>query len=97
MLEAGAGTLLFTTGGGAISPYPMLATMNMAQAALRNWVHNLHHTLAGKGVHAATVAINLLPAATAPEGVPHASPDDIAQVYWDLHATRDRYEHLVAA
>jgi NAD(P)-dependent dehydrogenase (short-subunit alcohol dehydrogenase family) len=97
MLESGAGTLLFTTGGGAINPYPMLATMNMAQAALRNWVRNLHNTLADRGVHAATVAINLLPATTAPEGVPHAAPDGIAQVYWDLHTRRDRPEHLVTA
>src|SRR5215471_18682616 len=81
MLRSGAGTLLFTTGGGAINPYPMLASMNMAQAALRNWVHNLHATLAGQRVHAATVAINLLPATTAPEGVPHAAPDGIAQAY----------------
>jgi hypothetical protein len=75
----------------------MLATMNMAQAGLRNWVRNLHQTLADRGIHAATVAINLLPAATAPEGIPHAAPDDIAQVYWDLHIRRDRPEHLVSA
>lgn len=97
MLAAGAGTLLFTTGGGAINPYPMLATMNMAQAALRNWVHNLRNSLADKGIYAALVAINLMPTATAPEGVPHADPDDIAQAYWDLHSRRDRPEHLVTA
>jgi NAD(P)-dependent dehydrogenase (short-subunit alcohol dehydrogenase family) len=49
------------------------------------------------GIHAAVVSINLLPAATAPDGVPHAAPDDIAQVYWDLHARRDRPEHVVSA
>ncbi|WP_433476400.1 SDR family NAD(P)-dependent oxidoreductase [Spirillospora sp. CA-142024] len=97
MLAAGSGTLLYTTGGGAINPYPMLATLNTAQAALRNWVINLHNTLAEQGVHAATVAINLLPSATAPEGVPHADPDDIAQLYWDLHTRRDRPEQLVSA
>lgn len=97
MLAAGAGTLLFTTGGGAINPYPMLATANAAQAALRNWVHNLRNSLADKGVHAALVAINLMPAVAAPEGVPHADPDDIAQAYWDLHTRRDRVEHLVTA
>jgi NADP-dependent 3-hydroxy acid dehydrogenase YdfG len=96
MLEKGSGTLLFTTGGGALSPHPMLATMNMAQAALRNWVHNLHNTLSVKGIQAATVAINLLPAATAPEGVPHAPPDEIALVYWDLHIHRERAEYAVA-
>ncbi|MFI9842053.1 SDR family oxidoreductase [Nonomuraea sp. NPDC051941] len=97
MLAAGAGTLLYTTGGGAINPYPMLATMNTAQAALRNWVLNLHNTLADQGIHAATVAINLLPSVAAPEGVPHADPDDIARIYWDLHTRRDRPEHLVTA
>jgi NADP-dependent 3-hydroxy acid dehydrogenase YdfG len=97
MLDAGTGTLLYTTGGGAINPYPMLATLNTAQAALRNWVHNLHNTLGDRGIHAANVAINLLPSATAPDGVPHADPDDIAQIYWDLHTRHDRPEHLVSA
>ena len=97
MLEAGAGTLLFTTGGGAITPSPRLATMNIAQSALRNWVFNLNGVLADKGIYAASVAINVFIAANAPEGVPHAAPDDIAQVYWDLHTRRDQAEHLVTA
>jgi NADP-dependent 3-hydroxy acid dehydrogenase YdfG len=97
MLEASAGTLLFTTGGGAITPYPRLATMNTAQAALRNWVYNLNSGLAGKGIYAANVAINVMIAANAPAGIPHAAPDDIAQVYWDLHTRRDQVEHVVTA
>jgi NADP-dependent 3-hydroxy acid dehydrogenase YdfG len=96
MLAAGAGTLLFTTGGGAINPYPMLATANMAQAALRNWVHNLHNTLADKGVHAAIVAINAFVGTNPPEGVPHVAPDDIAPHYWDLHIRRDQTEHVIS-
>jgi hypothetical protein len=28
-------------------------------------------------------------------GVPHADPDDIAQLYRDLHTRRDRPEHLI--
>ncbi|NUP21085.1 MAG: SDR family NAD(P)-dependent oxidoreductase, partial [Streptomyces sp.] len=35
MREAGAGTLLFTTGGGSLDPLPMLGNVNAAQAALR--------------------------------------------------------------
>jgi NADP-dependent 3-hydroxy acid dehydrogenase YdfG len=97
MLEAGAGSLLFTTGGGAITPYPMLATVNAAQAALRNWVHNLHGALADTGVHAATIAINLMIGESAPEGVPHLAPDTIARTYWDLHTQGDRNEHLITA
>ncbi|MGW4533791.1 SDR family NAD(P)-dependent oxidoreductase [Nocardia sp. NPDC004340] len=97
MRAAGAGTLLFTTGGGAISPYPQLATLNIAQAGLRNWALNLHNVLGGTGLYAATVAINVFIGAVAPEGIPHAAPDDIARVYWDLYIERDRAEHLVAA
>ncbi|HEY4751985.1 MAG TPA: SDR family NAD(P)-dependent oxidoreductase [Candidatus Limnocylindrales bacterium] len=95
MLERGSGTLLFTTGGGAIQPYPMLATLNIAQAGLRNWVHNLHNTLADKGIYAGTVAINVMIAAQAPEGYPHRSPDDIAAIYWDLHTRRNQAEVVI--
>ena len=96
MLKARRGTLLFTTGGGAVSPFPMLATMNIAQAGLRNWVLNLNTVLAEHGIHAASVAISVFIGATAPEGVPHQDPDDIAKVYWDLHVKRDRAEHHIA-
>jgi NADP-dependent 3-hydroxy acid dehydrogenase YdfG len=96
MLETGAGTLLYTTGGGAITPYPALAPVNAAQAALRNWVHNLHGALADTGVYAATVAINLFIGATAPEGIPHADPDDIAADYWKLHTDRNQAELLIS-
>ncbi|WP_433519636.1 SDR family NAD(P)-dependent oxidoreductase [Nonomuraea sp. CA-143628] len=97
MLAVGAGTLLFSMGGGAITPYPMLAHMNAAQAALRNWVHNLHNTLADKGIHVANVAINVFIGTNPPEGVPHMAPDDLAQLYWNLHIRRDQAEHVVTA
>ncbi|MER7789786.1 SDR family NAD(P)-dependent oxidoreductase [Streptomyces sp. NPDC097640] len=95
MVEAGSGTLLFTTGGGALTPYPMLADANIAQAGQRNWALNLHNTLADKGIYAANVAINLMIGAQAPEGVPHRSPDDIAVDYWNLHVSRDQAEHFI--
>jgi len=96
MLKARRGTLLFTTCGGAVSPFPMLATMNIAQAGLRNWVLNLNTVLAEHGIHAASVAISVFIGATAPDGVPHQDPDDIAKVYWDLYVKRDRAEHHIA-
>jgi NADP-dependent 3-hydroxy acid dehydrogenase YdfG len=96
MLAAGTGTLLFTTGGGALNPYPMLATLNATQAAQRNWALNLHQELADKGILVANVAINVFVGATPPApGIPYADPDDIARVYWNLHTGRDRAEHVV--
>ncbi|MFJ7949551.1 SDR family NAD(P)-dependent oxidoreductase [Streptomyces sp. NPDC096354] len=95
MLDAGSGTLLFTTGGGAITPYPMLADINIAQAGQRNWAINLHNTLADQGIYVANIAINLMIGAQAPEGVPHRAPDDIALDYWSLHSRREAAEHFI--
>ncbi|MFE4257171.1 SDR family NAD(P)-dependent oxidoreductase [Streptomyces sp. NPDC056910] len=97
MLEAGAGTLLFTTGGGAINPYPMLADANIAQAGQRNWAVNLHNSLADEGIYAANVAINLMIGTQTPEGVPFRAPDEIALDYWNLHTTREQAEHFIGA
>ncbi|MGC5005014.1 hypothetical protein [Streptomyces sp. DT203] len=57
----------------------------------------VHKTLAADGTYAANVAINLMIADRAPEGVPHRAPDDIAQDYWKLHTDRDRAEHVISA
>ena len=97
MRDAGAGTLLFTTGGGSINPMPMLGNINAAQAALRNWAINLHNELAGTGVYAGHVAIGVWIGDGAPEGFPSASADQIAPVYWELHSSRDTAEHLFTA
>ncbi|MBA2951952.1 SDR family NAD(P)-dependent oxidoreductase [Streptomyces himalayensis] len=98
MREAGAGTLLFTTGGGSVNPVvPMLANVNAAAAALRNWAINLHNELAGTGVHAAHVAINVWIGDGGPEGIPTATPEQIAPLYWDLHENRDRSEAVFNA
>ncbi|WP_409474103.1 SDR family NAD(P)-dependent oxidoreductase [Streptomyces sp. HC307] len=92
MREAGAGTLLFTTGGGSVHPIPMLGNVNAAGGALRNWVHNLHGELAGSGIYAAHVAINTWIGEGGPEGIPSATPEEIAPLYWDLYERRDQAE-----
>lgn len=92
MREAGVGTLLFTTGGGSIDPFPMLGNVNAAAAALRNWVINLNKELTGSGVYAGHVALTVWIGEGGPEGVPSANPDDIAPLYWELHEARDRAE-----
>lgn len=93
MLAAGAGTLLFTTGGGSVSPITMMGNVNAAAAALRNWVLNLHQAVAEKGVYAAHVAIS----AWIGSGAPEAEPAAIAQTYWDLYATRTEGERIYRA
>ncbi|MFF9780439.1 hypothetical protein ACF1HJ_43250 [Streptomyces sp. NPDC013978] len=78
MRETGAGTLLFTSGGGSVDPVPILGNVNAAGAALRNWVINLNKELKGSGVHATHVAINVWIGDGGPEGFPTATSDEIA-------------------
>ncbi|WP_433153343.1 hypothetical protein ACQPZ8_20220 [Actinomadura nitritigenes] len=42
-----------------MDPLPMLGNANAPQAALRNWVIDLSKELAGSGVYAGHVAINV--------------------------------------
>jgi NAD(P)-dependent dehydrogenase (short-subunit alcohol dehydrogenase family) len=99
MLEAGTGTLPYTTGGSSVTPAPVFVSAGMAGAALRKWVLTLNGTLASRGVYAVHVAIGAWIAGTpgAPEGVPLKEPDDIARLYWDLHTGRESAEHLISA
>jgi NADP-dependent 3-hydroxy acid dehydrogenase YdfG len=95
MREAGAGTLLYTTGAGSIDPVPQIANVNSAAAALRNWVINLHKELVGTGIQAAHVAIDVSVDTPAFPGSPTAPAEQIATVHWDLHAAnRDDAERL---
>lgn len=94
MREAGAGTLLYTSGAGSVDPNPMLGNVNAAQAALRNWVLGLHKELAGTGVQAGHVAIGTWIGTDNPPGVPAASAEEIAPLYWDLHTGRDEAERI---
>lgn len=95
MREAGAGTLLYTTGAGSINPVPQIANVNAASAALRNWAVNLHKELAGTGIQAAHIAIDVSVNTPAFPGAPTAPAEEIATAYWNLHTTdRDKAEHV---
>jgi NAD(P)-dependent dehydrogenase (short-subunit alcohol dehydrogenase family) len=94
MRSAGAGTLLYTTGAGSVSPIPMFGNINAAAAALRNWAINLHGELTGTGIQAAHVAIGVWIGDHGPQGAPTATADQIAPVYWDLHVHREQAESV---
>ncbi|MFE9888493.1 SDR family NAD(P)-dependent oxidoreductase [Streptomyces scopuliridis] len=95
MREAGAGTLLYTTGAGSIDPVPAVANVNAAAAALRNWVINLHKELDGTGVQAAHVGIDVSIGTSVVPGFPTAKPEEISPVYWELHTTKRDQAELV--
>lgn len=93
MLEAGAGTLLFSSGGGSVSPIPVLGNVNAAAAALRNWAINLHNAVADTGVHVAHIALNLMIDSSTPE----STPSTIAGIYWEAYTSRSQAEHVYPA
>ncbi|MFI9832833.1 SDR family NAD(P)-dependent oxidoreductase [Streptomyces sp. NPDC051913] len=97
MREAGAGTLLYTTGAGSIWPDPRVANVNAAAAALRNWVMNLHKELAdaGTGIQAAHIGIDTAIGVSVIPGIEPAQPEQITPLYWDLHTTKRDEAELV--
>lgn len=95
MREAGAGTLLYTTGAGSIWPDPRVANVNAAAAALRNWAMNLHKELAGSGIQAAHVGIDASIGVSVLPGVEAARPEQISPTYWELHTTKRDEDELV--
>lgn len=95
MLETGAGTLLFTTGGGSLQPVPYFGNVTAAMAALRNWALNLGSVVSSGGVHVAHVAIGVWIGDTAPEGMPSMPASEIAARYWELYKTRSTHELVV--
>lgn len=99
MVSAGSGTLLYTTGGSSVTPTPWAATTGAAGAALRNWALTLNGTLADKGIYVGHVAIGVWIAGTPgmPDDASPMEPDTIAQVYWELHTTRNAAEHVITA
>lgn len=99
MLAAGTGTLMYTTGASSVTPAPVYVSAGMAGAALRKWALTLNGALAGRGIYACHVAIGTWIAGTPgePEGVSPRQPDDIARLYWDLHAARDTAEQVISA
>src|ERR1700754_2887515 len=57
MLERGAGTIHYTTGGAAINPYPLRAGVGISFAGEVAYARMLHDELRDKGIHVAHTAI----------------------------------------
>jgi NADP-dependent 3-hydroxy acid dehydrogenase YdfG len=87
MLEAGHGTILYTTGGAAIRPYPLRAGVGISFAGEVAYARMLHEEVAPRGVHVAHTAI----AGRIGEGADH-EPADVAEVLWNHHVDRDVFQ-----
>ena len=90
MREAGKGTILFTTGGAAINPYPLRAGVGISFAGEVAYARMLHDKLADEGVHVAHTAIGGRIGA----GQDH-EPDEVADVLWHHHTERGEFQSLL--
>jgi NADP-dependent 3-hydroxy acid dehydrogenase YdfG len=87
MLDAGRGTILFTTGGAAIHPYPQRAGVGISFAGEVAYARMLHDELRDRGIHVAHTAIG---GRIAP-GADH-EPADVADVLWRHHTERADFQ-----
>lgn len=74
------GTILLTGGGQALNPIPLLSSLGIGKAGLRNLAYSLHGELKDSGIHVGTITINgqVNPATK-------FSPDLISESFWKMH------------
>jgi NADP-dependent 3-hydroxy acid dehydrogenase YdfG len=87
MVERGSGTILFTTGGAAIRPYPARAGVGISFAGEVAYARMLHEELADRGVHVGHTAVA---GRIAPDG--DHEPDEVADVLWRHHTERGEFQ-----
>ena len=90
MIEAGSGTILFTTGGAAVKPYPERAGVGVSFAGEIAYARMLNEELADKGVHVGHTAI----AGRIAPGEDH-EPDDVAEALWKHHTDKGDFQVLI--
>jgi len=89
MLDKQSGALLFTTGGAAINPVPMMGNVGIAVSGLRNYIFNLNSELKDKGIYAGHISIGIWMQPNS--GV----QDKIADIWYDMYTKRDRVEEFI--
>lgn len=87
MLDAGKGTILFTTGGAAINPYPLRAGVGISFAGEVAYARMLHDELRDRGIHVGHTAI----AGRIAPGEDH-EPDEVADLLFQHHADRAQFQ-----
>jgi NADP-dependent 3-hydroxy acid dehydrogenase YdfG len=90
MVEAGSGSILFTTGGAAVKPYPERAGVGVSFAGEVAYARMLHEALRDRGVHVGHTAI----AGRIAPGEDH-EPDDVAEVLWKHHTDKGEFQVLI--
>ncbi|MFD8308405.1 SDR family NAD(P)-dependent oxidoreductase [Streptomyces sp. NPDC059690] len=102
--ERGDGAFLMTTGATAVHPRPHASGVGPLMAAARNWLYSLNGELTEAGIYAGTLSIaafiggseaaEAAGASGSTAAFPVVDPADLAALYWDMYAKRDRVEEV---
>lgn len=87
MIEAGSGSILFTTGGAALKPNPERAGVGISFAGEVAYARMLHDALAPNGVHVGHTAIagRIAPGAD-------QDPAEVAELLWRHHTEPGEFQ-----
>lgn len=86
MISNQDGAILLTGGRSSIIPMPMIGSLSLMAAALRNYTYILNEELAEKGIYSGTVTVCC-------QITPEIA-DRIAALYWDMYQKRNRVEEI---
>lgn len=86
MINNKDGAILLTGGRSSIIPMPMIGSLSLMAATLRNYAYLLNEELAEKGIYSGTVTVCCQ---ITPEIADH-----IATLYWDMYKKRNRVEEI---
>lgn len=75
------GTLLFTGGGLALSPWAQMASLSIGKSGIRSLANTLHQDLKADGIRVGTVTVD----GFVKPGAGALDPAAIAEQYWQLH------------
>ena len=91
MRERGQGSLLFTSGGSALTPNGNVAGTSISMAGEAAYITMLHEALAPENIYVAHLVVRVGIAAGAQPG----DPDDLAAQLWQLHEERTQFRVVV--
>ncbi|MCE5331614.1 MAG: SDR family NAD(P)-dependent oxidoreductase [Bacteroidales bacterium] len=86
MINNNEGAILLTGGRSSIIPMPMIGSLSLMAASLRNYAYILNEELAAKGIYSGTVTVCC-------QITPEIA-DNIAALYWDMYQKRNRVEEI---
>jgi len=78
------GAILITGGGQALNPLPLLSSLAVGKAAIRNLAWSLHSELKPFGIHAGTITIN----GQVKPGTKF-DPDLISEEFWNMYSQKN--------